>query len=118
MTEAPEKIWVEDLNKDWTQDSGVWGTDQENVYDVEYTRSDIADGLRDSVVSRNDLLAELARNVEGRQERIDTLEAEVARLRESLGEFARFASKDGLGASVPFGQSKLHKARAALEYKD
>ena len=48
----------------------------------------------------------------------EELQAEVARLRESLGEFARFASKDGLGASVPFGQSKLHKARAALEYKD
>jgi hypothetical protein len=49
---------------------------------------------------------------------IEELQAEVARLRESLGEFARFASKDGLGASVPFGQSKLHKARAALEHKD
>jgi hypothetical protein len=46
--------------------------------------------------------------------RSDIAEAEVARLREALGEFARFASKDGLGASVPFGQSKLHKARAAL----
>ena len=84
MTGAPDKIWVEDTSKDWFDDSGVWGVDQENQYDVEYTRSDIADTLRDSVMSRNDLLAELARNVEGRQERIDTLEAEVARLREAL----------------------------------
>jgi hypothetical protein len=41
---------------------------------------DLIEELQNSVVSRNDLLAELARNVEGRQERIDTLEAEVARL--------------------------------------
>ena len=47
---------------------------------------------------------------------IDTLRAEVARLRLALSEFAQFASKDGLGASVPFGQSKLHKARAALAH--
>ena len=90
MSGAPDKIWVEDTSKDWFDDSGVWVVDQENQYDVGYTRSDIA----------------------------DELQAEVARLRELLGEFARFASKDGLGASVPFGQSKLHKARAALEYKD
>jgi predicted nuclease with TOPRIM domain len=45
---------------------------------------DLIEELQNSVMSRNDLLAELARNVEGRQERIDTLEAEVARLREAL----------------------------------
>jgi hypothetical protein len=70
----------------------------------------------------NKELYETIRDVEedpiGALEAIQQLVAEVARLREALGEFARFASKDGLGASVPFGQSKLHKARAALEYKD
>jgi hypothetical protein len=46
-------------------------------------------------------------------------EAQQARIKEleaALGEFARFASrKEKNGASVPFGQSKLHAARAALK---
>jgi hypothetical protein len=43
-------------------------------------------------------------------------QARIKELEAALGEFARFASrKDKNGASVPFGQSKLHAARAALK---
>jgi hypothetical protein len=43
-------------------------------------------------------------------------QARITELEVALGEFARFASrKDKNGASVPFGQSKLHAARAALK---
>ena len=45
---------------------------------------DLIETQQNSIMHRNDLLAELARNVEGRQERIDTLEAEVARLNKQL----------------------------------
>ena len=41
MSEAPERIWAEDADKDWSQDSGVWGVDKENSYDVEYIRADL-----------------------------------------------------------------------------
>ena len=43
----------------------------------------------------------------------------IKELEAALGEFARFASrKEKSGASVPFGQSKLHAARAALKGED
>ena len=43
----------------------------------------------------------------------DAQEARIKELEAALGEFARFASrKDKNGASVPFGQSKLHAAYA------
>ena len=46
----------------------------------------------------------------------DAQQARITELEAALGEFARFASrKDKNGASVPFGQSKLHAARAALK---
>lgn len=38
---APDRIWVEDCNSDWTTDSGVWGPDKENDYDVDYIRADL-----------------------------------------------------------------------------
>ena len=41
MNEAPKRIWAEDANKDWTQDSGSWGVDKENAYDAEYIRADL-----------------------------------------------------------------------------
>lgn len=41
MSEAPERIWAEDCGKDWSDDSGVWGCDKENDYDVEYIRANI-----------------------------------------------------------------------------
>jgi hypothetical protein len=46
----------------------------------------------------------------------DAQQKRIKELEEALGEFARFASrKDKNGASVPFGQSKLHAARAVLK---
>ena len=46
----------------------------------------------------------------------DVQQARITELEAALGEFARFASrKDKNGASVPFGQSKLHAARAVLK---
>jgi hypothetical protein len=48
--------------------------------------------------------------------RTDVADARITELEAALGEFARFASrKEKSGASVPFGQSKLHAARAALK---
>ena len=41
MSEAPERIWAEDVGKDWSYDSGVWGVDREESHDVEYIRADI-----------------------------------------------------------------------------
>jgi hypothetical protein len=43
-------------------------------------------------------------------------QARIKELEAALGEFARFASrKEKSGASVPFGVSKLHAARAVLK---
>jgi hypothetical protein len=112
MDDAPEKMWVFPKADWFNAGASNVRLSSAGANDVEYTRSDIADGLRDSVVSRNDLLAELARNVEGRQERIDTLEAEVARLREALEDIAQFKFYDG------FSTPEAGRASAALEYKD
>ena len=60
MSGAPDKIWVEDTSKDWFDDSGVWGVDQENQYDVEYTRSDIAEELQAEVAQLREVLEEIA----------------------------------------------------------
>ena len=43
MSDAPERIWAEDSNTDWSQDNGVWGVDKENSHDVEYIRADLHD---------------------------------------------------------------------------
>jgi hypothetical protein len=46
----------------------------------------------------------------------DVQQARIKGLEAALGEFARFANrKEKSGASVPFGQSKLHAARAVLK---
>ena len=91
MTDGPEKIWAHYENE---TDDAQWvdSPDTDGVEDFEhygeYTRTDVANA------------------------RIEELEA-------ALGEFARFASrKDKNGASVPFGQSKLHAARAVLKGED
>jgi hypothetical protein len=42
MSEAPERIWAEDISKAWLDDSGVWGVARED-HDVEYIRADIHD---------------------------------------------------------------------------
>jgi uncharacterized protein YoxC len=76
---------------------------------------------QNSIMHRNDLLAELARNVEGRQERIDALEAEVARLRLALTELDKAASVvSSRGAQTGPQWSKLAiaslRARVALAH--
>lgn len=43
MTDAPERIWVEDNSTEWLDYSGVWGVDKENTHDVEYIRADLVD---------------------------------------------------------------------------
>tara|TARA_R110000824_G_scaffold860_3_gene5168 strand:+ start:755 stop:1030 length:276 start_codon:yes stop_codon:yes gene_type:complete len=58
---------------------------------------------QNSIMHRNDLLAELARNVE-------ELQAEVARLREVLEGIAQFKFYDG------FPTPEAGRASAALEY--
>jgi hypothetical protein len=115
VTEAPEKIWAGNDGY-----ANRWDRDTPNGW-TEYTRSDIAKAdwyMRAEIKRLEQVVSSLEVHIMQMEDNLYKLEAEVARLRESLGEFARFASKDGLGASVPFGQSKLHKARAALEYKD
>jgi hypothetical protein len=44
MTNAPERIWAEDISKAWLDDSGVWGVERED-HDVEYIRVDIHEAL-------------------------------------------------------------------------
>ena len=41
MSEAPERIWAEDVDKDWSYGSGAWGCDREEIHEVEYIRADI-----------------------------------------------------------------------------
>ena len=41
MNEAPERIWAEDADKDWSYGSGAWGCDREEIHEVEYIRADI-----------------------------------------------------------------------------
>jgi hypothetical protein len=136
MTEAPETIRASltAVRDGWYQLVNLRGG-QRAFPLTEYTRSDIADGLRDSIVSRNDLLAELARNVEGRQERIDALEAEVARLKAAIEPFADvsdFLASETEGLSdddvfnlklagskfllMTYTAKQFHDARAALEH--
>jgi uncharacterized protein YoxC len=76
---------------------------------------------QNSIMHRNDLLAELARNVEGRQERIDTLEAEVARLKAALRTMVYEAThlsqeEDDLSHWCKFTGDALQAARAALTH--
>jgi predicted nuclease with TOPRIM domain len=122
MTEAPETIRASltAVRDGWYQLVNLRGG-QRAFPLTEYTRSDIADGLRDSIVSRNDLLAELARNVEGRQERIDTLEAEVARLKAALRTMVYEAThlsqeEEDLSHWCKLTGDALQAARAALAH--
>ena len=92
---------------------------------------------QNSIMHRNDLLAELARNVEGRQERIDTLEAEVARLKAAIEPFADvsdFLASETEGLSdddvfnlklagarflvMTYTAKQFHNARAALAHEE
>jgi hypothetical protein len=94
MSGAPDKIWVEDTSKDWFDDSGVWGVDKENQYDVEYTRSEIVDELLHKMVK---------------------LQAEVARMRVVLKEITQEYDPSHHGE---IAEDMNTIALAALEYKD
>ena len=89
MNDAPATIWV---HYEAETDDATWS---------EYPDTD---GVADF-------------NHYGEYTRTDIAQARIAELEAALGEFARFASPNGLGASVLFGQSKLLAARKALKAK-
>ena len=102
-------------------------------YDAQQARITELEAARDLGIIEGDVVAQLL--VVAQQAQIEGLEAtlqqersakwrlaenplknRVEELEAALGEFARFASrKEKSGASVPFGQSKLHAARAVLK---
>lgn len=63
MSDAPERIWAEDVSKEWKDDSGVWGVDKEAEHDVEYIRKDISDARIAELEAERDALAEALRKI-------------------------------------------------------
>jgi hypothetical protein len=142
MTDAPEKIWTYagsfkmwrghkiDMGQRQTEYTRTDVADAREVAAINLGRyfADTANTQQARIKELEaaygeacDRIAELGaalRAIEGGvvATRTDVADARITELEAALGEFARFASrKDKNGASVPFGQSKLHAARAVLK---
>ena len=118
MTDLPENIWTwafvsakqnEFMTGGWHDEPEPHPTGKETKYIRYEKHTGYLAGIKAAFGEACDQISEY-------KEQREVDKARIKELEEALGEFARFASrKEKSGASVPFGQSKLHAARATLK---